>query len=119
LRLVLTIDNATDFVLFEALASPASECNIGHGRPALIIHSFPFPHHVRGALLRHYPLSSFSPPGSRSFVPTFFTYFVFPARFEELCSDLLERIKTPVQTALDDAKLSFKDIQEVVLVGGR
>lgn len=42
-----------------------------------------------------------------------------PPRFEELCSDLLERVKTPVQTALSDAKLSIKDIQEVVLVGGR
>ncbi|GAQ88564.1 heat shock protein 70 family protein [Klebsormidium nitens] len=40
------------------------------------------------------------------------------AKFEELCSDLLERVKTPVQTALSDAKLSIKDIQEVVLVGG-
>ncbi|XP_009588865.1 stromal 70 kDa heat shock-related protein, chloroplastic-like [Nicotiana tomentosiformis] len=40
------------------------------------------------------------------------------AKFEELCSDLLDRLKTPVETALKDANLSFKDIDEVVLVGG-
>lgn len=40
------------------------------------------------------------------------------AKFEELCSDLLDRLKTPVQTALNDAKLSIKDIDEVILVGG-
>ncbi|KAI7745376.1 LOW QUALITY PROTEIN: hypothetical protein M8C21_004471 [Ambrosia artemisiifolia] len=40
------------------------------------------------------------------------------AKFEELCSDLLDRLKTPVETALKDANLSLKDIDEVVLVGG-
>lgn len=40
------------------------------------------------------------------------------AKFEELCSDLLDRLKRPVETALKDASLSFKDIDEVVLVGG-
>lgn len=40
------------------------------------------------------------------------------AKFEELCSDLLDRLRTPVQTALRDAKLSFKDLDEVILVGG-
>ncbi|PIN27073.1 Molecular chaperones mortalin/PBP74/GRP75, HSP70 superfamily [Handroanthus impetiginosus] len=40
------------------------------------------------------------------------------AKFEELCSDLLDRLKTPVQNALRDAKLSFSDIDEVILVGG-
>ncbi|KAL3353833.1 hypothetical protein AABB24_018484 [Solanum stoloniferum] len=40
------------------------------------------------------------------------------AKFEEVCSDLLDRLKTPVETALKDASLSFKDIDEVVLVGG-
>lgn len=33
----------------------------------------------------------------------------------EIC---LHRLKTPVETALKDASLSFKDIDEVVLVGG-
>nr|ADB23406.1 chloroplast Hsp70-2 [Physcomitrium patens] len=40
------------------------------------------------------------------------------AKFEELCSDLLDRCREPVKRALDDAKLSLKDLQEVVLVGG-
>ncbi|KAG6508077.1 hypothetical protein ZIOFF_033436 [Zingiber officinale] len=40
------------------------------------------------------------------------------AKFEELCSDLLDRLRTPVDNSLKDAKLSFKDIDEVILVGG-
>ncbi|CAH8391760.1 unnamed protein product [Eruca vesicaria subsp. sativa] len=40
------------------------------------------------------------------------------AKFEELCSDLLDRCKTPVENSLRDAKLSFSDIDEVILVGG-
>lgn len=35
-----------------------------------------------------------------------------------MCSDLLDRCREPVKRALDDAKLSLKDLQEVVLVGG-
>ncbi|MEL6158400.1 MAG: molecular chaperone DnaK [Cyanobacteria bacterium J06623_5] len=40
------------------------------------------------------------------------------AKFEELCSDLIDRCGVPVETALKDAKLSKTDIDEVVLVGG-
>ncbi|XP_018467743.2 heat shock 70 kDa protein 6, chloroplastic-like [Raphanus sativus] len=40
------------------------------------------------------------------------------AKFEELCSDLLDRCKTPVENSLKDAELKFKDIDEVILVGG-
>ncbi|PWA85189.1 chloroplast heat shock protein 70 [Artemisia annua] len=40
------------------------------------------------------------------------------AKFEELCSDLLDRLKRPVENSLRDAKLSFKDLDEVILVGG-
>ncbi|KAF9616780.1 hypothetical protein IFM89_032333 [Coptis chinensis] len=40
------------------------------------------------------------------------------AKFEELCSDLLDRLKVPVESALRDAKLSYKDLNEVILVGG-
>ncbi|KAI4318540.1 hypothetical protein MLD38_032230 [Melastoma candidum] len=40
------------------------------------------------------------------------------AKFEELCSDLLDRLGTPVGNAPRDAKLSFKDLDEVILVGG-
>ena len=40
------------------------------------------------------------------------------ARFEEMCADLLDRSRIPVEQALKDAKLSNFDIDEVVLVGG-
>ncbi|HLP88286.1 MAG TPA: molecular chaperone DnaK [Nostocaceae cyanobacterium] len=40
------------------------------------------------------------------------------AKFEELCSDLIDRCRIPVENALKDAKLSKSDIDEVVLVGG-
>jgi molecular chaperone DnaK len=40
------------------------------------------------------------------------------AKFEELCSDLIDRCRVPVEQALRDAKLSKNDIDEVVLVGG-
>lgn len=39
-------------------------------------------------------------------------------QFEEMCTDLLDRCRVPVEQALKDAKLSNKDINEVVLVGG-
>jgi molecular chaperone DnaK len=40
------------------------------------------------------------------------------AKFEELCSDLFERCRGPVEQALSDAKLTADDIDEVILVGG-
>ncbi|WP_375502003.1 molecular chaperone DnaK [uncultured Nostoc sp.] len=40
------------------------------------------------------------------------------AQFEELCSDLIDRCRIPVENALRDAKLNKGDIDEVVLVGG-
>ena len=40
------------------------------------------------------------------------------AKFEELSHDLMERIKKPVQIALDDAKLKAEQMDEVILVGG-
>ncbi|PYT76216.1 MAG: molecular chaperone DnaK [Acidobacteria bacterium] len=39
-------------------------------------------------------------------------------RLEQMVNDLLERSMKPVKLALEDAKLSPNDIQEVVLVGG-
>ena len=39
-------------------------------------------------------------------------------RLEQMMSDLLDRSMKPVKLALEDAKLSPNDIQEVVLVGG-
>ncbi len=40
------------------------------------------------------------------------------AKFEQLCDDLIRRTMQPCQNAIKDAKLTFGDIDEVVLVGG-
>merc|ERR1719171_810561 len=40
------------------------------------------------------------------------------AKFEEICSDLIDRCRTPVEQALKDADLKLSDIDEVILVGG-
>jgi len=40
------------------------------------------------------------------------------AKFEEMCSDLIDRCKVPVENALKDAKLSLAEVNEVILVGG-
>ena len=40
------------------------------------------------------------------------------AKFEELCSDLIDRCRVPVENAMRDAKLDKNAINEVVLVGG-
>ena len=40
------------------------------------------------------------------------------AKFEDLCRDLFDSTLDPVHKALSDAKLSSKDIDEVILVGG-
>ncbi|MDJ0714783.1 MAG: molecular chaperone DnaK [Prochloraceae cyanobacterium] len=40
------------------------------------------------------------------------------AKFEELCSDLIDRCRIPVENAMRDAKMGKNEIDEVVLVGG-
>jgi molecular chaperone DnaK len=40
------------------------------------------------------------------------------AKFEELCASLIDRCKTPLQTALKDAELNPESIDQNVLVGG-
>nr|WDB00515.1 heat shock protein 70 [Cavernulicola chilensis] len=40
------------------------------------------------------------------------------AKFEELNSNLIDRCKEPVETAIKEAKLNKNDINEIVLVGG-
>ncbi len=50
--------------------------------------------------------------------PKHLTQTITRSKFESLCADLFERLRHPCQTALKDAKLSPKDIEEVVLVGG-
>ena len=40
------------------------------------------------------------------------------AQFEELCNDLIERCRTPIETSLKDAELNASNIDQNVLVGG-
>merc|ERR1719359_2500599 len=40
------------------------------------------------------------------------------AKFELICTDLIARCRTPVEAALKDAKITAKDLNEIVLVGG-
>ena len=51
-------------------------------------------------------------------VPKHLQVTITRAKFEELTDHLIERCRKPVMQAMQDAKLSAKDIDEVVLVGG-
>lgn len=50
--------------------------------------------------------------------PKHLDYTLTRAKFEEMCSDLIERIKKPYYQALEDAKLKASDLNEIILVGG-
>ncbi len=50
--------------------------------------------------------------------PVHLDYSLTRAEFERITADLLERCKTPVETAMKDAGLSAGEIDEVILVGG-
>ncbi|MDO4507948.1 MAG: molecular chaperone DnaK [Candidatus Saccharibacteria bacterium] len=50
--------------------------------------------------------------------PKHFEYTLTRAKLEELVSDLIARLAGPVEKALKDAKLTTKDIDEIVMVGG-
>ena len=50
--------------------------------------------------------------------PKHFEHTLTRAKLEELVKDLLDRLEEPVNKALKDAKLSTKDIDEIVMVGG-
>ena len=50
--------------------------------------------------------------------PKHFEYTLTRAKLEELVAPLLDRLAEPVEKALKDAKLSTKDINEIVMVGG-
>lgn len=47
-----------------------------------------------------------------------FSTSITRARFEELCSDLFQKTLVSVKQALEDAKISTSDVDEVILVGG-
>ena len=40
------------------------------------------------------------------------------SKFQEITSDLIDRVKAPVESALKDADLSHSDVDHVILVGG-
>ena len=50
--------------------------------------------------------------------PKHFEYTLTRAKLEELVQPLLDRLAEPVEKALKDAKLTTKDINEIVMVGG-
>jgi len=50
--------------------------------------------------------------------PRHLDYNLTRAKFEELCNDLMERIKKPFKQAIEDAKVGTSNIDEVILVGG-
>ena len=50
--------------------------------------------------------------------PKHFEYTLTRAKLEELVSKYIDRLAEPVEKALKDAKLTTKDINEIVLVGG-
>ena len=50
--------------------------------------------------------------------PKHLNYSLSRSEFEKMVDDLIERAKTPCQTALKDANLTASDIDEVLLVGG-
>lgn len=51
--------------------------------------------------------------------PKHLNYTLTRSKLEQLTEDLLERTVGPCQKALEDAKLTAKDIDEVILVGGQ
>tara|TARA_Y100000590_G_scaffold91505_1_gene103282 strand:+ start:4308 stop:6230 length:1923 start_codon:yes stop_codon:yes gene_type:complete len=51
--------------------------------------------------------------------PKHFVHKLTRAKLESLVEDLVERTIDPVKTALKDAKLQPKDVDEVILVGGQ
>ena len=50
--------------------------------------------------------------------PKHLNYTLTRAKLEQLCDALLQRTKNPCHRALEDAGLSPRDIDEVILVGG-
>jgi molecular chaperone DnaK len=51
-------------------------------------------------------------------VPTHIEETLTRAKFEQLCSDLIDKCRIPVEIAIKEAKINASKIDEVVLVGG-
>lgn len=50
--------------------------------------------------------------------PKHFTHSITRAKLEELVSPIIEKCHSPMERALEDAKLSSADINKIILVGG-
>ena len=50
--------------------------------------------------------------------PKHLTSTIMRSRFDDLTADLVERCMGPVKQAMDDAKVTANDIDEIILVGG-
>ncbi len=50
--------------------------------------------------------------------PKHLDYSLTRAKFEELTSDLMERVKRPFNQALEDAKVKANEVDEIIMVGG-
>ena len=50
--------------------------------------------------------------------PKHFTHKLTRAKLEQIIEPIIKRCKHPIEQAIGDAKLSFKDIEKIILVGG-
>ena len=50
--------------------------------------------------------------------PKHLDYSITRAKFEELTSDLMDRVKKPFNQALEDAKIKANEVDEIIMVGG-
>jgi len=50
--------------------------------------------------------------------PKHFTHKLTRAKLEQLLEPIIKRCKHPIEQAINDAKLSFKDIEKIIMVGG-
>jgi molecular chaperone DnaK len=50
--------------------------------------------------------------------PKHFTHKLTRAKLEQIIDPIIKRCKHPVEQAISDAKLSFKDIEKIIMVGG-
>jgi molecular chaperone DnaK len=50
--------------------------------------------------------------------PKHFTYKLTRAKLEQIVEPIIKKCKHPIEQSLSDAKLSIKDIEKVILVGG-
>ncbi|MGV8172523.1 MAG: molecular chaperone DnaK [Candidatus Woesearchaeota archaeon] len=50
--------------------------------------------------------------------PKHFTHKLTRAKLEQIIDPIIKRCKHPIEQAIHDAKLSFKDIEKIIMVGG-